>query len=506
MADFSENNKRIAKNTIALYIRMLVVLAVNLYTSRIVLSALGVDDFGIYNIVAGVAIMFDFLNTTMSSATSRFLTVELGIGNKEKLKQTFQTALFLHIIIAAIIIIICETAGLWLINEKLVIDAERIEAANFVFQFAILSVAFKVIQVPFMACIISNERMGTYACIEIVRVIATLICVYFLEKFEFDRLILYACIMSVVSFVICMSYVSISKLQFEECSFRVKPHKNTLREMIIYSGWDLYGNMCVTGRTQGINIILNLFFGALLNAANGIAAQINTAVMQLSSNVISAFRPQIIKLYAKNEMRKMSTLVNNSTKLSLVLFSFAAVPLVLEMPYVLELWLINPPQFAVSFSRIAIIAGMLNVVISISNIPIHASGNIKLLSFINGTIFLLTVPAAYVCLLYVNNAELAYMMIVLFTLINVITSVYLLRCQIQDFSIRAFLFSAIVPTFICIVLSSFISYFTHNALEYGFLRLVVVIMINMIILSALSIPILLPKSIIISIKNKLWNH
>lgn len=485
---------------------MLVVLTVNLYTSRVVLAALGVEDFGIYNIVAGVAIMFDFLNTTMSSATSRFLTVELGIGNKEKLKRTFQTALLLHLIIAAIIVLICETVGLWLLNTKLIIAPERMVAANYVFQLAVLAIVFKVIQVPFMASVISNERMEVYAIVEILRVVLVLGCVILIAGCEYDRLIIYAAILAIIAFIICLLYVVYSKWKFDESSLSPKPQKELIKELVVYSGWDLYGNMCVTGRTQGLNITLNLFFGPLLNAANGIAMQVNTAVMQLSTNVISAFRPQIIKLYAKNEMQKMSILVNGSTKLSLVLFSLAAVPLIIEMPYVLDMWLKNPPEYSVSFSRMAIIAGILNVIINISNIPIHARGDIKFLSFINGTIFLLTVPAAYIVLVFKHNAEYAYFMIVIFTVICFLTSLYLLRRQIKAISIRSFLFRSILPSFTCILISAIISFLVHTTMGYGFMRLMTVAIVNAGVLSALAILVLLPKTTLQSIKNKIWKH
>lgn len=483
---------------------MLIVLTVNLYTSRIVLSTLGVEDFGVFNVVAGIVVLFAFLNTTMSGATSRFITVGIGKNDDKLLHQTFQTSMFLHIIIALLIILICETLGIWFLNNKLVIPPDRLITANWVFQLATMTIVFKVLQVPFNASMIANERMGIYAVIEICNVVITLICVLLLKYCTIDKLIAYSSILTIVAFVIFISYAIIGHIKFKECQFKAKPEKNILKNMAIFSGWDLYGNLCVAGRTQGISFTLNIFFGTLINAANGIATQIQSAILQLSNNVIAAFRPQIIILYTKKEISEMQNLIQNSTKISIFLYSLAAIPLIIEMPYILDLWLVNPPEYSVQFSRISTIMGLFQLFISISNIPIHATGKIKLLSFISGTIFILTVPIAYICLNFINDPNFAYVIMLLFTIINMIAVLFILKRRILSFSIKKYILSSIIVGIVIFIVSLFATIYITVRIETDFIRLITTIITSATITTVLSILLVLPKSFVSKIKQKIW--
>ena len=304
-----ENTKRLAKNTIALYFRMLLSMVVSLYTSRIVLNTLGVEDYGIYNVVGGVVAMFGFLNASMSGATARFLSFELGKGNFLRLKKTFSSALIIHIGIALIILIIAETLGLWFLNHKLVIPADRIDAAQWAYQFSILSTLITITQAPYNASIIAHEKMTIYAYVEILNVTLKLLVVYLLVIGNFDKLILYSFFIFTVSTLIALIYRLYCIRHFNECRFHWIWDTSILKPMLSFSGWDLYGNMSVTVKQQGLNMLLNIFWGPLLNSANGVATSVQGAILGFSSNIITAAKPQIIKSYAESNIYRMKTLI-----------------------------------------------------------------------------------------------------------------------------------------------------------------------------------------------------
>lgn len=493
MIDQSNSNKRIAKNTIFLYIRMLILMVVNLYTSRVVLQVLGVEDFGIYNVVGGIVTMFAFLNGTMSGATSRFLTYELGQNSLVRLKETFQVALFLHFVIALILLLLAETIGLWFLNHKLVIPENRMYAANWVYQAAILTMMIKIIQVPYNASIISNERMQVYAYVEIVNAFVIVGGIYLLHLYNGDRLILYAFMLSFFAFTVLVMYVVYCIRHFSECGIKMLCKKSILMPMLSFSGWDLYGNMCMTARTQGTSIILNMFFGPILNAANGIASQVQAGVMSFSTSVIAAFRPQIIKKYAMGDLQSMEELVYSSTKISIILFSFLAVPVAIEMPYILKVWLVSPPDYTLSITRIALMTSCIGVINSILNIPIHATGHIKILSFIGGSTYLLTLPIMYISLNIFRYPEIAYWICLLLMLILIIATVLILRKLIHSFSVRFYVRKSLLPSLFCVLIACAIPYIFSIYLLESFIRLILVFMIYGIVLLFMSYILLLSK-------------
>ena len=284
MADVTANNKRIAKNTLMLYFRMLLIMAVTFYTSRVVLQTLGIEDYGIYNVVGGIVAMFGFLNSAMSSGTQRYLTFELGRGDKEKLKRVFITSMNIHIIIAVIVFILAETAGLWLLYNKMTIPEDRFDAAFWVYQCSILSTMVMFISVPYNATIIAHERMSAFAYISILEAILKLLIVYLLLLGDIDKLILYAVLMLAVQVIIRFTYNIYCRRHFEETRYSFLFDKQLFKEMLSFSGWNLWGNMASVAFTQGLNILLNMFFGVTVNAAMGIAQQVNSALYSFVSN------------------------------------------------------------------------------------------------------------------------------------------------------------------------------------------------------------------------------
>lgn len=440
----ASNNRRIAKNAIYLYLRMLITIVVGLYTSRVVLSTLGIDDYGIYGVVGSVIAMAGFLNSSMAGATSRFITVELGRGNKERLKHTFGSALTIHIGIALIIIILGETIGLWFLNNKLDIPINRISAAHWIYQFSILSAAIGVNQVPYNACIIAHERMGVYAYVEIINSVLRLLIVYLLTIGDFDKLILYGALSATVSIIILLIYQFYCLRQFPECRTTPTLNKELLKPMLSFSGWDMYGNLCVTARSQGLNFILNIFFGVALNAANSIATTINGAIGGLCTNITQAFRPQIIKNYANGDIQQSQTLINNSSTYTLLLLGCIGIPAILETDYLLKLWLGNPPAYAGIFCKILIAQSFFGLANNSLTAIIHATGKIKGISLISGTLYLLCLPAIYLGFKYHLQVQWAYWCFGASTFLILASNIVISKRLVPQLSATKYIFKVLI--------------------------------------------------------------
>lgn len=432
-----------------LYIRMLLSIAVSLYTSRVVLQTLGVDDFGIYGVVGGIVAMFSFLNASMSGATSRFITFSLGKGDVEDTKETFATALLIHIGIALAIVLLAETVGLWFLENKLVIPSERMNAARVVYQFSILAMAVQVIQVPYNASIISYEKMDVYAYVELLNVFLKLGIVYLLVICNYDKLILYAILVFSVNFLISCIYRIYCIRNFSTCRFYWTFNREKFVPMLSFSGWDMYGNMCYSFRQQGLNMLINMFFGVAFNAASSVATSIQSVIASLSANVIQAFRPQIIKNYAKSLYAEMQTLMKNALKYTLLLFLMISVPVFFEMETVINVWLGQVPAYAPAFCRVMLCISLLNLINSVLGIAIGATGNVKRISFISGSVYLLSLPIIYVLFKYVvDNAIFAYVVSlgIMFTVVAV--NFGILKKQIPQLQILAII-NGIWHAFLC---------------------------------------------------------
>ena len=395
MQDTTSNNRRIAKNTIMLYIRMFISMVVGLYTSRVVLATLGVEDYGIYGVVGGVVAMMGFLNASMSGATSRFLTFELGRGDNDRLAKTFSSALIVHIAIAIIVFILAETVGLWFLCNKLNIPEGRMEAAHWVYQFSILATMLSITQVPYNATIIAHEKMDVYAYMEILNVTLKLLIVYLLTIGDFDKLKLYAVLTFSVSLIIMMIYRIYCLRHFKESRFHWVWDKTYLTPLLSFSGWNLYGNFGGIAGNQANNFVINSFFGVVMNAAASVAFTVSGIVTQFSSNAMTAFRPQIIKKYASGDIQGMQSLTFLALKAIMMLYTLIAIPVFLECDYILSLWLVEVPQMASIFCKILLISIFFESMRYIVIIDIHASGNVKKVSAYSGTLFCISPIISY---------------------------------------------------------------------------------------------------------------
>ena len=481
----SENTKRIAKNTLMLYGRMLFSMVVSLYTSRVVLNTLGVEDFGISNAVGGVIAMLGFLNDSMSGATARFLTYELGKGNFSKLKETFSTAVIIHIGIALFIFIFGETVGLWFLENKLVIPESRMMPARVVYQTTIIASMLSIMQTPYNATIIAHEKMNVYAYVGILNVFLRLLIVYLLVIGDFDKLVLYSFLQLSVSIIIISIYRIYCKTHFAETRFSFVWRKELLRPMLSFSGWDLYGNMSVIARTQGVSILLNMFFGPIANAAAGIAAQVQGAVMSFAGNIVTAVRPQLVKYYATEEYHPMFELLSNSIKLSFILLSILTIPIITEIDYILKLWLGNVPQNAAVFCAFTLLFNLFaNTSLLFASI-IHATGRVKRISLINGSLYLLVIPLTYIAFKNSDVIWLPYLFNVLAVFVGMLSNAWTIHLYIGTFNFRRYIAKDLLSCVLVFVLVFVVAFIISTLLNPGFLRLLVTGVVSSVLLITL---------------------
>ena len=475
------NNKRIAKNTGYLYIRMLFSLAISLFTSRVVLNVLGVNDYGVYNVVGGVVAMFTFLNDSMAGATSRFLTYEIGAGHTENLKIVFNGAMLVHIIIALLVVIVSETFGLWFLNNKLVIDPASRYAARWVYQISILTTVISLTQVPYSASIMANERMSVFAFLDIAFTVVRLLIVYLLLILDGNKLILYAVMSAVVGVLSAVIYRMYCIRNFSYCRLSVKcVRKGVLKSMLTFSGWDLYGNLSVTARTQGISMLANMFFGTVANAAMGIAGQVQGAVSRFATNVIAAMKPQIIKSYAAKDYSYMSQLLFRGSKFAFLIIFILALPILLETPFILRIWLNTVPDYTVWICRLALCFSLFSNISLVLVTGVHATGDIRGPSLINGTLYLSVVPIAYFAYKTGSSIYLPFVLNVVFVFFGAMANFFYTRYYVKSLSFCAFFVQVVLRCLLVVILSAIVPTALLLWLPGGWVRFIVICVVSII--------------------------
>ena len=398
MSDTSSANKRIAKNTLVLYVRMLFTMGISLFTSRVILQTLGVEDYGISSVVGGVISMFTFINAAMVSSTQRYLNFELVRGDANQLRSVFSTSLQIHALIALAIIVLSETVGLWFLNEKLVIPEARMTAAMWVYQCSILSCAVSIMSTPYNAVIVAHEKMSAFAYISILDVSLKLLVVYLLVVLPFDKLIILAILNLLVQLFIRYIYTIYCHRHFPESYFQFRFNKTLFKEMFGFAGWSFWGNLAAILYTQGLNMMLNIFFGPIVNAARGIAVQVQSAVQQFVGGFQTALNPQITKNYASNNLPQMHSLMFRSARFSFLLLFFLSLPVLMETNFILTLWLKTVPDDAVVFTQIMICISLIYTTANPCIIANQATGKVKIYQMVVGGILLLILPISYVVL------------------------------------------------------------------------------------------------------------
>ena len=451
------NNRRIAKNTLFLYFRTIIIMLVTLYTSRIILNVLGVQDYGIYNVVGGVVAMFGVISGALSSAISRFITFELGKGtyNDDRLNKIFSSSVNIQFGISLCVFLIGEVVGLWFINSKMNIPAERLEAANWVLQCSLLAFCVNLISVPYNACIIAHERMKAFAYVSILEAMLKLGVCFLIMISPVDKLISYSTLLVGVAICIRSTYTIYCHRHFEESHYHFIFDKGILKEMTGFAGWNFFTNSSYIFNTQGVNILINLFFGVTVNAARGIASQVDHAIMQLVNNFTTALNPQITKNYAAGNIDEMFLLVCRGAKFAFFLLFVFALPVLVETEYILTIWLKIVPPHAVNFVRLAIIASMVHIIGKTGFTAVMATGQIRRYVIWITSVGCLVFPLTWLAFECGAPSEATYVIYVIVYILVEITRLWIMREQL-NFPISMFVKEVIVKIMVVTILSMII--------------------------------------------------
>lgn len=466
-------SKTLAKNTLFLYCRLLVSMVITLYTSRLILQNLGVEDYGIYNAVGGIVSMFSIISSSLSTSISRNLTFELGKGDFERLKKMFSMSINIQIIIIAIICLLAETVGLWFLNHKMVIPPNRVEAANFIFQFSLLTIALNIICIPYNASIIAHEKMKSFAYIGILDVALKFIVVVLLKWSPVDTLTYYGLLLLLEAIIIRLVYGVYCKRNFEECTYHFTNDRGVLKSLLSFATWNFIGSSSSILRSQGVNILLNLFFGPVVNAARAIAVQVNTAVNSFVANFMTALTPQITKSYAQKDFGYLLMCIYRGSKFSYFLLLFLSLPVLVETDYILKLWLVNVPETSVWFVRFMILFSLVDTYSRTLINANNATGDIKVYQLMIGSINLTVLPLVYVSLKLGAPAESSVLVSVIVALAGLFPRIYCNKKYIPV-TYLGFTKQVIIPTVVVSIVSALPPYFVIKMLPQNFTSFIIV--------------------------------
>lgn len=478
MKDANAANKRIARNSIFMSIRMVIVLCITFYTTRIVLSVLGIEDYGVYNVVCGFVSMFGFLSTSMSNGIQRFFNYELGRNGEEGANQVYNTAILIQILIVIALLILIEGIGMWYLNNKIVIPKDRIYAAKWIFQFAIIGFSFNIIQAPFSAAIMAHEKMDFYALLSILDAILKLGIVFVVPFILGDNLIIYGFLFALINILnFCLS-LFYARINFSEIRLKRKFHKDMFFAMLGFSGWNFFGSFAGVMKEHGMNLVLNLFFGPVVNAARGVAQQINGGLQAFVQNISIPIRPQVIQSYAKEDYARCIKLTFCLSKLSCCLIYFFSLPIILEINYILHLWLGNNiPEHTNTFVVIVILITYVNNLNAPVSAIIHASGQMKNYQTTTSFISLLCIPSAYILLKLGCAPEVALLMILLFGAISQFAALRILQ-GIVSFEFSVYLHQVLKPLMFLVICTFVFPLIPLHFMEESLFRFVLILVIS----------------------------
>lgn len=471
MQGIKANNKSITRNTAFLYIRMFFVLIVSLYTSRVVLNTLGVSDFGIYTVVGGFVSLFGFLNATLSSSMSRFYNYEGGQRGEEGVREVYTSGFWIHILLTVVILLLLETFGLWYINNVLVVPAERLHATNIIYQYSIFSLALVILEIPYTSAIMSYERMDFYAVVSIIDVVLKLLIVLVLPFISQDKLIVYASLIFVISLIDFLLYFFYAKKKFAAIRRNNNVNRSLFKSFLSFSGWNLLGTFAFMLKGQGVNLLLNFFFGPVVNAARGIAYQVNSAVYGFSSNINMAFRPQIVDSVASQNFDRSTRLMFMESKICFCMIFVIFVPLILEIDYVLGIWLRDiVPAYAGIFTVLVLI----DALICSLNAPLthiaHAVGTIKYYQIANSSVNILLLPASWYLLHLGLSPVSVFLCTIFFSMLNQAICLHELH-KLYEYSSKAYFRDVLYPCVLATLIIPIIPILFHLLMAESFNRL-----------------------------------
>lgn len=483
--DNLSNNKRIAKNSIFLAIRMVVVLGISLFTTRIVLHALGVVDYGVYNVVCGFVTMFGFLNISMSNGIQRFFNYEFGKNGEEGANKVYCTSIYIQIALAVLVVVLVEPIGIWYLHNKMVIPAERVFAADWIFQFSVIMFVLGIIQAPFSAAVTAHEKMDFYAIVSVLDAILKFGIAYLITIVDTDKLIVYGALMASISLINIVLYYIYCKKNFKEIHFKPVFEKQMFKSMLGFSGWNLFGSFSNVMADQGINLVLNFFFGPILNAARGVAAQINGAVQSFVANISIPVRPQVTQSYARGEVARTLSLTYSVSKMTCGIVLVLAIPASLEINYLLHLWLGNDvPEHTAAFSIIFLFASLVANLNAATSGVVHATGNMRQYQVWGSIIRLCAIPLAFVILKIYNIPELAPLLVLFCSVISHTVGLFIVH-NLVGMSIKDYIQKVIIPILTIMLVSYVLLYGIHCLMPEGLVRLIVVSFMSLIIVGSL---------------------
>lgn len=495
-----DKSKKIVKNTILLYLRMAIVMVVNLYLVRLVLNLLGVQDYGIYNVVAGVITMLSSVTVVLSTSVQRFYSYTIGEHNDKGVEQIFSCGIIIYIIFSLVVLLVGETIGLWFINHELDIPRERIIAANWVYQFSILTFIVSIMQTPFSALCIAYEDMNIYAIITIMGSILKVILVFCMKFIPYDKLILYSASLLLITLLDCLAYIIFAKKKYKNCKFLKIRNLNLYKKILSFSGWTFLGSIAGVGMNQINTILTNIFFGVIVNAARAISLQIFTAMNTFTNSIIMAIRPPMIKSYAEGDYAYVLTLFNISNKVIMCLLSVVSIPLIIEMEGILHFWLgINDYQ-TVLFSRLMVICSFILALHNPITIIMQASGKIKKYYIQVESLTLLCVPFTYILFKLGYPASSTYVIMIMLVILSHFVRLYSLKKELPIFSIRYYLIKFILPASIVYFIAYIVCYIISDNMNYGVYRFLCVSIVSVLMIVVNAYFIAFSKSERISLK------
>ena len=457
---YTPSSSRLMKNTILLYFRMALLMCINLYTSRIVLEALGVEDFGIYNVVGGIVIMLGFINDSMSVSTRRFLSYELGTGNMKRLHEVFVTSMNIHLIISLVIVILSETIGLWFVLEKMIIPPERITAALWCYQVSVFTAVIDILSYPYISAIVAHEKMKSFAFIAILDAILKLLLVYLLLFFNYDRLIFYALLYAGEKVLIRMVYNIYCVKTFEECKYKWLFKKDLFKEMAIFAGWNMWGNLAYVCYTQGLNMMLNVFFGSVVNAARGVAVQVQGTVGNFANNFQMAINPQITKTYASGKLKDTHQLIYRGSRFTFCLMLILCLPLIVETPMILSIWLKEVPEGSVVFLRLLLVIVLVQKCTSPLATAVSSTGQIKRYETMVNGLMLFILPIGYLVLKFGGAPWTVFVVYLIIAILSFVVNLYI-ALPMMELRLIDYVRYAIKPCAVVMVLSMVVPTIMH---------------------------------------------
>ncbi len=451
----SSSTRRIAKNTLMLYFRQILIMVVSLYTVRVVLNTLGAEDYGIYNVVAGVVTMFSFLSGAMATASQRYFSFALGQDDESQLRRYFSMSLTIYCMIALVVVAVAETFGLWFVGNRLVVPAERAQAVFWVYQASVFSTVCTIVTAPFMASIIAHEDMNIYAYVSVVEVLLKLGIMFLLPLFPADKLVVYGLLTAGVVFVNTAMYRGICTRRYAECRFSLFWDKGLFKELVSYTGWNLFGASVGVFKNQLVNVMLNQFFSPVVNAARGIAFQVNGAVNSFSQGFSTAVRPQIIKSYAGGNKEEMLALMFASARFTFFLMFLFSCPIYFNLNEVLGVWLKNVPDYAVCFTKLVFIDAMIESISYPLGTGIQATGKVKWYQIVVGSIYLTNLPISYIFLVNGFKPEIVFYISICISMVALIARLFFMRYIIQFRFASPHFFDNFIKIFIVVIFAGF---------------------------------------------------